>query len=211
MLQLMNIALFLEQSKQLPKPATKPRARLAVLDAVKIFKLRGSEIQATSVANIYGVSEKAIRDIWTARTWARETWHLEPSRDMVLKQAGRPKGSADSKPRRTKARVDHRRTQTIINRPSNEEHVDHSHQLSDNAYFAPVDSFVIADAAQSQLPYVVQPGRAGDAGYDVKAPATPSLDEQLGAWDLGACSPESWDPFERDWGRARAVLAMCAV
>ena len=55
----MNIALFLEQSKQLPKPATKPRARLAVLDAVKIFKLRGSEIQATSVANIYGVSEKA--------------------------------------------------------------------------------------------------------------------------------------------------------
>ena len=217
---LMNI-LFLEQCGQLPKPAVKPRARLAVLDAVEIFKLRESEIQATSVANMYGMSEKAIRDIWTARTWARETWHLEPSRDMVLKQAGRPKGSADSKPRRTKARVNHRRTQNIVNRPSKRQPVDNNHQLSENAYFALADSFAVADAAQSQFRCAVQPSRAGDARYDVnapapnpggvKAPALPSLDEQLGAWDLGACSPESWDPFERDWGRARAGLAMCVV
>ena len=207
----MNIALFLEQSKQLPKPAVKPRARLAVLDAVKIFNLRGSDIQATTVANMYGVSEKAIRDIWTARTWARETWHLEPSRDMVLKQAGRPKGRTDSKPRRTKARVNHRRTQNIVNRPSKEQPIGHSHQRFENAYLSSADSFSIGDAARSQLPYSLQPGRAGDARYDGKGPAPPSLDEQLGAWDVGECSPESWDPFERDWGRARAVLAMCAV
>ena len=209
----MNIALFLEQSKQLHKPAVKPRARLAVLDAVKIFKLRGSEIQATSVANMYGVSEKAIRDIWTARTWARETWHLEPSRDMVLKQAGRPKGRTDSKPRRTKARVDRRRTQNNVSRPSKGQPVGHSRQLSGGAYFASADSFAIADAARLQLPCAVQLGRAGGAWYDVKAqaPVPPSLDEQLGAWDLGACSPESWDPFERDWGRARAGLAMGVV
>ena len=211
----MNIALFLEQCGQLPKPAVKPRARLAVLDAVKIFKLRGSEIQATSVANMYGVSEKAIRDIWTARTWARETWHLEPSRDMVLKQAGRPKGRTDSKPRRTKARVNHRRTQNIVNRPSKGQPVGHSHQLSENSYFVSADSIAIADAARLQLPYVVKPGRAGEAPAPnpggVKALALPSLDEQLGAWDLEACSPESWDPFEQDWERARAGLAMCVV
>ena len=48
---------------------------------------------------MYGVSEKAIRDVWTARTWAKETWHLEPLRALALKQTGRPKGRRDSKPR----------------------------------------------------------------------------------------------------------------
>ena len=60
--------------------APKPRAKLNATIAVEIFKQKKVSAQATKVARTYGVSEKAIRDIWTARTWAQETLHLEPSR-----------------------------------------------------------------------------------------------------------------------------------
>ncbi len=46
------------------------------------------------------VSEKTVRDIWTGRTWSRETWHLDTSRNLQLKQLGRPKGCRDSQPRK---------------------------------------------------------------------------------------------------------------
>ena len=185
------------QNKLHPKPPVKPRARLAVTDIIKIFEIRGCGVQATSVANMYGVSEKAIRDIWTARTWARETWHLEPSREVVLKQAGRPKGSTDSRPRRIK-NIDYRvcKRQPVCNSFQSFKKQSRS-------------SAELKDDAQSPRPCAVQPKCAG--GYDLEAPAPPSLDEQLGAWDLGACSPASWDPFEQDWERARAGFALCAV
>ena len=192
------------QSELLPKLPLKPRARLAVLDAVEIFKLRGSGVQATELANIYGVSEKTIRDIWTNRTWTRETWHLEPSRQVVLKQTGRPKGRTDSRPRRPKIRVDHLRMEQPVS-------VCTSMQPFEDQYWTSADSTQFADDAQSPLPCAFQLDSTGGARHDVKAPALPSLDEQLGAWDLEACSPESWDPFEQDWARARAGLAMCAV
>ncbi len=41
------------------------------------------------------ISEKAVQDIWKARTWSRETCHLEPTRTVELKQIGRPKGCKD--------------------------------------------------------------------------------------------------------------------
>ena len=175
------------QSAQLSKPAKKPRARLAAVDAVEIFKVRRTGVQATNLANMYGVSEKAIRDIWTARTWARETWHLEPSRQMVLKQAGRPKGRTDSRPRPTKP-------------------AGHSNRLFENQSWPLADTANIADA--HSLCIAVPLDRAEDAGNDAAAFVLRSLDEQLGAWDLGACCPESSDPFERDWERARAALGM---
>ena len=188
-------------SELLPKQPLKPRARLAVLDAVEIFKLRGSGVQATELAHIYGVSEKTIRDIWTTRTWTRETWHLEPSRQVVLKQTGRPKGRTDSRPRRPKIRVDHLRMEQPICKS-----MQHEDQYSSSA-----DSTPFANDKQSPLPCAVQLDSTGGAGHKAAAPVPPSLDEQLGAWDVGACSPESWDPFEQDWGRARAGLAMCAI
>ena len=190
------------QSRLFPKPAMKPRAKLAASDAIEIFSLRRSEVQATKLAHIYGISEKAIRDIWTARTWATETWHLEPSRELVLKQAGRPKGRTDSKPRGTK---------NIIIRLCKEQLVGRSHQCFENPKKSSADSAPIADVLQSPVCSVVQPEQEGDAGFDVEASAPPSLDEQLGAWDLGACSPESWDPFKQDWERARAGLGKGAV
>ena len=191
---------FLE-SRQFPQPAMKPRAKLAASDAIEIFSVRRSEVQATKLARIYGVSEKAIRDIWTARTWATETWHLDPSCELVLKQAGRPKGRTDSKPRRSKNVVNHLWTGQLVG---------NSDQHFVNQCFRSADSSPIAIDLRFSLCGVVQRDHAGDAGFDVEASA-PSLEEQLGAWDLETCSPESWDPFEQDWERARAGLCMCAV
>ena len=129
------------QSRLFPKPAMKPRAKLAASDAIEIFSLRRSEVQATKLAHIYGISEKAIRDIWTARTWATETWHLEPSRELVLRQAGRPKGRTDSKPRRTTGK-------NIVNRLCKRQLVGHSHQYFENRKFSSADSTPIADVLQ---------------------------------------------------------------
>ena len=58
---------------------------------------------AAKLSVIYGVSEKAVRDIWTGRTWAKETWHLDMSRPITKKHAGRPKGSKDKIPRRRRS------------------------------------------------------------------------------------------------------------
>ncbi len=61
----------------------KSRAILTKHQAIEIFKLRrgasapgeNRRSSATEVARCYKVSEKAIRDIWKGRTWARQTSH----------------------------------------------------------------------------------------------------------------------------------------
>lgn len=62
--------------------------------------MKTSIASATKVANLYGVSEKAIRDIWTGRTWAAETWHLDTSRVLKVKKQGRSVGHRDTKSRK---------------------------------------------------------------------------------------------------------------
>jgi hypothetical protein len=79
--------------------ALNPHARLTQEQAVAIFKVRGSAPSAVSIAACFGINEKTVRDIWTGRTWSRETSHLDPTRTVQLKQIGRPKGCRDSKPR----------------------------------------------------------------------------------------------------------------
>ena len=97
---------------------TKPAHKiLSKEQAVGIFKLKcGLPISvgygnqeppnASSVAVMFGVTAKTVRDIWMGRTWYRETLHLDPSRsdarERLLKRAGRPKGAKDGKPRKPK-------------------------------------------------------------------------------------------------------------
>ena len=57
-------------------------------------------MNAASVSKKYGVSEKADSDIWTGRTWSKETWHLDTSRSRPLKKMGRPVEREDAKPRK---------------------------------------------------------------------------------------------------------------
>lgn len=62
----------------------KTRSILSKDQVLEIYRLRDMPKNPGSVkiAARYGVSEKAIRDIWKARTWAKETWHLESSRPL---------------------------------------------------------------------------------------------------------------------------------
>ena len=87
--------------------ACKTRAVLTEAQAVEIFLIKianddvpkRSRRSAASVARQFGVSDKAVRDIWTGRTWFRELIHLDPARAAMperLKRPGRPRGRRDT-------------------------------------------------------------------------------------------------------------------
>ena len=76
------------------------RAKLTQSDALDIYKCKGSLISAATLSKHYGVSEKTVRDIWTGRTWSKETWHLDASRPYPTKKMGRPFGRKDAQPRK---------------------------------------------------------------------------------------------------------------
>ena len=80
----------------------KSRAKLTEADALDIFHCKTHLMSAACVSKKYGVSEKAVRDIWTGRTWSKETWHLDASRSRPLKKMGRPVGRQDTKPRKSR-------------------------------------------------------------------------------------------------------------
>ena len=80
----------------------KTRAKLTEADALDVFHCKTHLMSAASVSKKYGVSEKAVRDIWTGRTWSKETWHLDASRSKPLKKMGRPVGRQDTKPRKSR-------------------------------------------------------------------------------------------------------------
>ena len=80
----------------------KNQRKLTSDDAVRIFriKLRHHKPSAVMIAGMFNVSEKAIRDIWSARTWAAATEHLDPQRIQCVKnKPGRPVGRKDAKKR----------------------------------------------------------------------------------------------------------------
>jgi len=59
-----------------PEPEAVPeRARLTKEQAIDIFKIRRTKTARTAglLATKYGISPKAIRDIWTRKSWAEET------------------------------------------------------------------------------------------------------------------------------------------
>ena len=76
------------------------RAKLTQFDALDIYHCKGSVSSATAVSKLYGVCEKAVRDIWTGRTWSKETWHLDEARPLPIRKMGRPLGRKDAQPRK---------------------------------------------------------------------------------------------------------------
>lgn len=87
---------------------SRPRAILNETQAIDIFHIKlaaNASMQArpspVQVAFLFGISEKAVRDIWKGRTWAKETHHLDPTRQVPMqKRCDRPRGSKGSMPRK---------------------------------------------------------------------------------------------------------------
>ena len=57
------------------------RVRLSSRQAIHIFNQRGIKTKHTAMllAAEYGISSKAIRDIWTGRSWSKDTRPIRPS------------------------------------------------------------------------------------------------------------------------------------
>ena len=75
----------------------KSRARLTEASVLEIFKSKGNGLSASKIGVRYGINEKTVRDIWTGRTWLKETARLDPSGSIRLQKLGRPIGSRDIK------------------------------------------------------------------------------------------------------------------
>ena len=82
--------------------ACKTRTIITAEQAVQIFKIKltnqnslsKKKNNARKIAEAFGISDKAVRDIWSGRTWLRETMHLDPVRiEMAASRRppGRPK------------------------------------------------------------------------------------------------------------------------
>jgi hypothetical protein len=80
--------------------ASKPRARLSEAQVRTIFQAKATGATSTKIATDFGMSETAVRDIWSGRTWSRETWHLDPSRPFQLKLSLRTKGCKTRNPKK---------------------------------------------------------------------------------------------------------------
>ena len=182
--------------------ALKPRARLSVAQVIAIFQAKSSASIAARLATVYGVSEKAVRDIWSGRTWSRETWHLDQSRPLQLKLTGRPKGCRDKRPRAK--RVDGRKQlSTLTAQVPRCHHVDWQgvagHAFEPDAQHKPLNQHEHWRAGLDSR-------KDSAACIDDRAARPTSLtlchasvDEQLHQWDEFWSAQTSADPFSGDW------------
>ena len=162
--------------------ALKPRAGLTECQAVQIFRSKVDLPLKSSaaLAALYHVSEKTIRDIWTGRTWSRETWHLDKSRMVLLKQPGSPKGCKDSQPRKKRVSGSVHGSETDC--------VEICLPCSDGS-----NSWGFCRRSHPSHSYHAD---------QRKLPSTPfhaSIDEQLHDWNSFWRSVPTADPFRSDW------------
>ena len=126
-----NILPAVEDSEDIPEPkkrssAAKPRAILDKTQVVAIFNLRPASSSRSkmseTVARAYRISDKAVRDIWSGRTWRQETQHLDPSRPVrEAAPPGRPVGRKDTVPRRCQITSTSKRAQKMTTMVANAE------------------------------------------------------------------------------------------
>jgi hypothetical protein len=194
----------------------KPNARLTQHQAIDIFKMKSSALTAVKIAVSYGVSEKAVRDIWKGRTWSRETRHLDNTRTVVLKKVGRPIGRRDQKPRKKRVVTapNHSAFPTVLPTSGTAQHIIFSMSfenivsslLTDPAMTVSRLEQMNAGKQESQSdrtktnsagyfsPFSIDSSRASSPGWVVR------VDEQLSAWDESIwINSQNPDPFRDDW------------
>ena len=187
--------------------APKPHAKLSEEQVLAIFQARASAWTATKMATVYGVSEKAVRDIWTGRTWARETWRLDTSRPLQLKLVGRPKGCKDRNPR--KKRADRLTDLPLPARVPCRPHIEwRAENTCEGDWQMPLSHAASQSACRTQIEDSHE-ACIKDLGVCLRPsaawPASPTLrhasvDEQLGEWGCFWHGASSADPFCGDWG-----------
>jgi hypothetical protein len=172
--------------------------------AVTIFQAKTSAVTADEVATVYGVSEKAIRDIWNGRTWSRETWHLDTSRPLHLKLTGRPKGCRDSKPRKRRCNSREEKisstspTAQVPCRPHTEMHSVAGNALKQTSLQITLGqhaNLMIESAHSTELAACFE----GSSAWHQSTSCHASVDEQLHEWDAFWRASTSVDPFSGDW------------
>ena len=180
----------------------KQRARLTEADVISIFKIKLSCISATTICRSYGVSEKAIRDIWCGRTWAKETFHLDPSRALVLKQVGRPKGGRDSRPRQKRVLL---QSITLNNSSITPLDADEETMLKPSSDFRDESEKLSIEDLKGRGLHSI----AADHFETCQSTSANlrccllTLDEQLYGWDGVRCELLNPDPFKSDWKSVR--------
>ena len=194
-----------EDQKSRSCPA-KPRAVLTKSEVIAIFQTKLTHSPATKVARLYGVSEKAIRDIWKARTWAAETWHIDPSRALVVKTSGRPIGSRDSKPRKPRhALKDCCSPEKIVAAHTSLDVHQSVNVIYDTCRFNDQlgrDRSSSSDLLPRHRPSTSAVNQFNDCQHQLSEHIF-SLDEQLFAWEHNSDRGTLPDPFEADWVHCR--------
>jgi hypothetical protein len=164
---------------------SRPRAILSEAQAIDIFKIKlaaNTSMRAcpspVQIAALFGVSEKTVRDIWKGRTWAKQTYRLDSTRQVPIKQrCCRPRGSKGSRPR---ADLKHCNLDLL---PDVEQD-----------YFLDIN---ITSTDDCTVTCSRQQCHDGKTRLQVNAD---SLDYQLHEWTEGTSTPtELVDPFLLDW------------
>mmetsp|Transcript_13597 Transcript_13597/g.37632 ORF Transcript_13597/g.37632 Transcript_13597/m.37632 type:complete len:230 (-) Transcript_13597:56-745(-) len=132
------------------------RCVLTKKDAVEIFLLKdedNSHAASVVIAAKYNVSPKAIRDIWSGRSWLKATEKLWNKSDLPKHNpVGRPKGKKDSKPRQLKPcgdRKQHMKETVEPTLPATQKPVEHESFLFDQIAALTSLSKIIAHEEES--------------------------------------------------------------
>ena len=201
------------------------RAKLSETQAIDIFQIKKTSptLSAAQVAKLYCISEKALRDIWTGRTWTIETWHLDTTRILFQKDIGRPKGCRDSKPRMMRKEKD-------VSRIGSDNYVctalgtnpkewrGQDAKLSAASRTHPTAVGIAAavldrmDALSKKTNVPHCPPKALSPSPPTTSSVAASVDQQLHDWNQAFwLEHESADPFHDDWGLQRADASVVTV
>ena len=176
---------------------SKSRAKLTEYDALNIYHCKGRIISASAKSKLYGVSEKAVRDIWTGRTWSRKTWHLDESRPFPAKKMGRPFGRKDAQPRKPRSLRTIPESQTSCDKPV---HISPESQSPDMESLFSLVMNERPEARKMDTEEVVEDTSSAWRGHDQ------SIDHLLHEKTQYGFGTTFKDPFGPDWAAVHRSL-----
>jgi hypothetical protein len=175
------------------------RKRLSATAVIGIFIRKGGPCNASKVAKEYGISEKAVRDIWTGRTWKKETRLLDCSRLDVLQNFGRLKGRRSSQPKNS-------RNIQVKDDASVENILDVTRQVeADELCNEP--SMARQEMEDKEMTRMIPSTGTTALFFKLEAAAIRSLDVQLHSWERQyKTAPDFYDPFHQDLNALQSMI-----